>query len=185
MNVPQPKPAIYADLLALPEHVVGELINGTLYQQPRPAPKHAQALSILGMSIGPPYSLGKEGPGGWWIIDEPECHLGDDILVPDIAGWLQENMLSMPDTAWFDHTPDWVCEILSPSTASKDRVIKQVVYAREGVGHLWFVDPNARTLEAYQLQSGSWLMIGAFSDSDKVAVEPFTEVPFDLGELWV
>ncbi len=176
--------ATYVDILKLPENITGEVINGVLYQQPRPAPRHAYASSRLGAAINSPFDRGKGGPGGWWILDEPECHLGADILVPDIAGWRRERMSSLPDTAWFELPPDWVCEVLSPSTASKDRIDKQGVYLREGVGFLWFIDPEAKTLEAFQLTSGSWLLIAALSGEDQAAVAPFDDVPFDLGELW-
>jgi len=176
--------ATYADILNLPDNVTGEIVNGVLYQQPRPAPKHAFASSRLGAAINPPFDLGKNGPGGWWILDEPECHLGVDILVPDIAGWRRERMPSLPKTAWFELPPDWVCEVLSPSTASKDRIDKQSVYAREGVGFLWFIDPDAKTLEAFRLESGSWLLIAALGGDDQAGVPPFDDVPFCLGELW-
>ena len=185
MNEPTKRNAIYADILALPENLVGEIIRGQLHTHPRPAPKHAHAYSALGYSLGGPFSGGVGGPGGWWILDEPELHLGGDIIVPDLAGWRRDRMPELPDTAWFDLAPDWACEILSPSTARTDRALKMPINAREGVPHLWLVDPDARTLEVYRLQdSGQWLLIGTLKEDDPVRQEPFAAVTFSLGSLW-
>ena len=135
--------ATYRDVLEAPPHKVAEIVAGTLHTNPRPAPRHAHASSALGAKIGDPFGYGG-GPGGWWILDEPELHLGEDILVPDIAGWRRERMPDLPDTPYFPLAPDWVCEVLSPSTRDLDRHGKRPIYAREGVNHLWFVDPAAR-----------------------------------------
>lgn len=179
------KLACYDDILDLPEHLVGEILNATLYTQPRPASKHALAYSALGFLVGGPFHGGIGGPGGWWILDEPELHLGADVLVPDLAGWRRERMPVIPDTAWFELAPDWVCEILSPSTASKDRAIKRPIYAREGVEHLWLIDPQARTLEVYRLQAdGHWLLLDTLKDDSSVSQPPFEAVTFPLNALW-
>lgn len=125
-----------------------------------------------------------DGPGGWWILDEPECHLSDDVVVPDIAGWRQSTLPELPETAWIDIRPDWVCEVLSPSTAQNDRVLKREIYAREGVQHYWIVNPAEKLLEAFAFQDGSWVLIAALQNSNQAAVEPFAQQPFDLGRLW-
>ena len=184
MSQAAPRRATYDDLVALPENVTGELIDGVLYQQPRPRPTHAVSASRLQIEVGGPFDRGKGGPGGWWIIVEPECHLSGDTVVPDLAGWRREHLTELPDTAWFALAPDWVCEVLSPSTARKDRIVKQAVYAREGVSQLWFIDPDARTLEAFSLAGGNWTLVAALSDADEVAVPPFAEAPFALDALW-
>ncbi len=177
--------ATYEDLLAVPEHLVGEILNGTLEVHPRPAPIHAVVYSALGMELGGPFHHGKGGgPGGWWIIDEPELHLGPDVLVPDLAGWCRERMSSLPETAWFELAPDWVCEILSPSTARTDRVVKMPLYAREGVKHLWLVDPDLKTLETYALENGRWVLLGSYQEDQKVAAPPFDAIDLDLSALW-
>ncbi len=129
--------ATYADLLAAPENVVAEIIDGDLYTSPRPASRHALALSALGAELLTPFQHGRGGPGGRWIVDEPELHLRDDVLIPDIAGWRRSRMPEFPDAAYFTLVPDWVCEILSPSTERMDRLRKLAVYARERVGHAW------------------------------------------------
>ena len=113
----QDRRADYQDVLNAPAHLVAEVIDGALHTQPRPAPRHAWASSGLGARINPPFNYGDGGPGGWWIVDEPELHLGEDILVPDLAGWRRERMPDYPDTAWFAIAPDWVCEVLSPERA--------------------------------------------------------------------
>ena len=185
MSEPARRIARYEDILALPEHLVGEILEGALHTHPRPAPRHALTYSVLGFAIGAPFHGGVGGPGGWWIIDEPEIHLGPDVLVPDIAGWRRERLPELPQTAWFDLAPDWVCEILSPATARTDRAVKMPIYAREGVPHLWLVDPDARTLEAYRLQdNGHWLLLSTLNEDDPVRQPPFEAVSFPLGSLW-
>ncbi|MGB3919122.1 MAG: Uma2 family endonuclease [Thiothrix litoralis] len=176
----------YEDLCNLPEHLTGEIINGELYTQPRPTPAHARASSALGAKFVPPFDFGENGPGGWIILDEPELHLGSKphIIVPDIAGWRRERMPSLPTTAWFETAPDWVCEVISPSTAGKDRVKKMPIYAEFGVQHLWLVDPLERTLEAYRLHDGQWLRIGAWADDEAARIEPFDAVELNLKSLW-
>ena len=177
---------LYAQLEALPENLTGEIINGRLYVQPRPAGPHAQAESGLGMDLGSAYHRGRGGPGGWWILVEPEIHFIRDteVLVPDLAGWRRERLPRLPRDHRFEVVPDWVCEILSPSTAQTDRVTKMPVYARYGVLYLWLVDPLAHTLEAFALQEGRWTVIGLFQEQDIVTVEPFTAIALELGGLW-
>src|SRR5579862_4229680 len=138
------KPATYEDIEALPANMVGELIDGVLYANPRPSIPHAVATTTLGNEIGPPFSRGRGGPGGWVILDEPELHFGEDVLVPDIAGWRRERMPEIPSAAFLTLAPDWLAEALSPSTAGVDRGEKLPVYAREGVRHVWFLDPTAK-----------------------------------------
>lgn len=148
--VPQRKPATYADIMALPDHVVGEILDDELVVSPRPAPAHAFASSGIGMDLGPFHRRlgGPGGPGGWWIIDEPELHLGPHVLVADLAGWRRERMPVRPQTAWFELAPDWVCEVQSPRTARRDRVQKMRMYGEHGVRWLWLVDPGARATPA-------------------------------------
>ncbi|MDN5850670.1 MAG: Uma2 family endonuclease [Nitrococcus sp.] len=184
MITPRQRPARYEDLFALPDYVVGEIIGGKLHTHPRPAPRHALALSALTMEIGSPFHRGRGGPGGWWILDEPELHMGEDILVPDLAGWRRERMPKLPETAWFELAPDWVCEVLSPATAKLDRMSKMPRYAANGVAHCWLVDPIARTLETFPLGDGQWLLQASFVDEADVAAEPFDAVPFPLAVLW-
>lgn len=185
MNDPAKRDARYEDLFDLPEHVVGEIIHGQLEVHPRPAPRHARAYSALGFTLGGPFDGGIGGPGGWWILDEPELHLGLDVLVPDIAGWRRERLPALPDAAWFSLIPDWICEILSPSTARVDRVLKMPLYAREGLRHLWLVDPDLRTLEVYRLDGGGhWLLLAALQEDDAVTQPPFEALTFSLGQLW-
>ncbi len=184
-----PKPAhhkpAYEDILALPEHLVGEILSGELYTHPRPAPRHARAYSALGYLVGGPFDGGKGGPGGWWILDEPELHLGADIVVPDLAGWRRERMPELPQTAWFELAFDWARKILFPATARTDRALKMPFYAREQVSHVWLVDPDARTLEIYASQSdGHWLLLTTLKEDDAVQQPPFEAVSFPLGSLW-
>ncbi len=185
MNGPAKRDATYEDILALPENLVGQILNGQLHTHPRPAPKHTLACSALTGSLWNPFHGGTGGPGGWWILDEPELHLRGDIIVPDIAGWRRERMPALPETAWFELAPDWSCEILAPSTARTDRALKMPAYARERVPHLWLVDPDARTLEVYHLQeNGHWLLLSTLKEDDPVKQPPFEAITFSLGSLW-
>lgn len=178
------RPATYQDVLDAPETMVAELIEGALHLHPRPAPRHAVASSYLGGELAAPFGQGRGGPGGWWILDEPEIHLGTDVIVPDLAGWRRERMPALPDTAFFAVAPDWVCEVLSPGTRRIDLTDKRRLYAAAGVLHLWFVDPTDRTLEAFALRDGAWTLTAALKDDEEVRVAPFDAVAFPLSVLW-
>ena len=177
--------ATYQDVLDAPPHMVAEVVDGTLYTHPRPTPPHALASSGLGGRINPPFHFGDGGPGGWWILFEPEFHLGDDIVVPDLAGWRRERMPEAPPEAYFTVVPDWVCEVLSPSTLRLDLVGKKAVYARTGVSYLWFVDPGECSLEAFTLRDREWVLIDKLFDDASVSLPPFEAISFDLGDLWM
>jgi len=180
------RPTLYEQLEALPEGLVGEILDGQLYTQPRPSGPHSLAASALGGELFGPFHRGRGGPGGWWIIDEPELHFMRDIEVdvPDIAGWHRDRMPRIPAGHRFEITPDWICEILSKSTEGKDRDIKMPIYAQYGVAHAWLLDPRSRTLEAYALENSVWREIGRFSGDVLVSVEPFEAIAIDLAVLW-
>jgi Uma2 family endonuclease len=184
MGDPAERRASYEDLLAVPDLLVAELIDGTLITSPRPAARHARASSSLGGELYGPFDRGRGGPGGWILLDEPELHLHGDVLVPDLAGWRRARMPELPDAAAFELSPDWVCEVLSPSTAAVDRAEKMPIYAREQVLHLWLVDPIAQTLEAYGLEGDRWTLLGTWRDDARVRVEPFAALELELERLW-
>lgn len=177
---------LYAQLEALPARMIGEIMNGQLYAQPRPASPHAAASSALGGELYNPYHRGRSGPGGWWILDEPELHFIRDteVVVPDLAGWRRARMPQLPRDHRFEIVPDWVCEVLSPSSVRIDRAIKLPLYARYAVSYLWLVDPLARTLESFALRQGHWTLIGVFQGRDQVSVDPFCDIALDLSALW-
>ena len=176
--------ATYEDLLKVPDHLVAEILEGELYTTPRPAVPHAVAASALGSELGGPFQQGRGGPGSWWILDEPELHLGSDVLVPDLAGWRRSRMPQLPNAPAMTVAPDWVCEVLSPSTEALDRVLKLRVYAREGVSHVWFANPRTQTLEVLRLEGDQWLVTAVHDGDTSVRVEPFEAVPLDLFRLW-
>ncbi|MCY4289867.1 MAG: Uma2 family endonuclease [Aestuariivita sp.] len=181
---PTERPATYEDVLDAPPNQVAEVLAGTLYTQPRPASRHALASSGILAKINPPFNYGDGGPGGWWIIFEPELHLGEDIVVPDLAGWRRTTMPSYPDAAYFEIAPDWVCEVVSPSTRRIDQNEKRAIYAREIVSHLWFVDPDAQTLEIFERQKGQWLPRKTLAGDAAVSQPPFEAISFRLHALW-
>ena len=176
--------ATYQDVLDAPPQRVAEIVDGVLYTSPQPAMPHALATSSLGNDLSNPFQFGRGGPGGWWIIFEPELHFGEDILVPDLAGWRRERMADFPDGAYSTLAPNWVCEVLSPSTRRLDLLGKRPIYAREGVAHMWVVDPKDRTLEAFELRDEQWVLIATAKDDDPVQIRPFEAVTFSLGDLW-
>ncbi|WP_257457914.1 Uma2 family endonuclease [Archangium lipolyticum] len=180
----QKRKATYADLEAVPAHLVAELLDGELHVSPRPASPHALAAAVLHGELHGPFHRGRGGPGGWLLLMEPELHLGEDVLVPDLAGWRRERMPEMPRVVGFTLAPDWVCEVLSPSTAVLDREKKMRVYAREGVRHLWLVDPLRQELEVYGLEDVRWKRLGTHGGQERVHAEPFTPLQLELGALW-
>jgi len=177
--------ATYEDLVALPDDVVGQIIEGELHATPRPAIDHQRASSILGADLANPFDRGRGGPGGWWIIDEPELHLGRNVLVPDLAGWRRERLPALPREPFFTLAPDWVCEILSPSTARLDRLKKLAAYAREGVAHTWLVDPSLETLEVFRRHGEAWLLVLTAGGDDVARAEPFDAIELTLTGLWI
>ena len=172
------------DRLAVPDQMVAEIVDGDLYASPRPSLLHARAASTLNADLAGPFDRGRGGPGGWWLLQEPELHFGEDVLVPDVAGWRRERLPRIPDTPATDLAPDWVCEVISPSTERLDRVHKLAVYAREGVAHAWLVNPTQRTLEVYRREGRAWLLVASHADDALVRAEPFAAVEIDLLALW-
>lgn len=180
----KPRPATYADLEAVPPHLVAEILFGALVTHPRPAPGHGATAGSLNIEIGGPFQKGRGGPGGWVFIPEPELHLGPHVVVPDLAGWRTDRLPYIPKTAYIEISPDWVCEVLSPSTENIDRGPKRRVYSSYQISHMWLLDPVARRLEAYELHGGQWLLNETFDGDDSVAAPPFAAVPFPLKALW-
>ena len=157
--------ATYQDVLDAPPHMVAEVLAGTLHVQPRPAMRHARASSVFGYELTGPFDRGIRGPGGWWILDEPELHLGDDIVVPDLAGWRRETMPEFPDAAYCTIPPDWACEVLSPSTRRIDQNEKRAIYARvqdyedvqfrvtDGGRTIYAHNPTGRTIDEMMVET--------------------------------
>jgi Uma2 family endonuclease len=177
------KRATYEDVLNSPENKVAEILDGELVLSPRPAPRHAVAASRLGRILGP-FDDDPGGPGGWWILDEPELHFGDHVVVPDLAGWRRERMPAMPDEGFLSLAPEWICEVLLASTERIDRGRKLRIYAEAGVAHAWLVNPVERTLEVLLLKDGSWTIVGVCSGSDVVRIKPFEAIELELARLW-
>ena len=184
MPGPVKRPATYEDLLQVPEHLVAEIIDGELITSPRPAIRHAHVGAALLTEIHGPFHQGR-GPGGWWILFEPELHCQNDVLVPDIAGWRRERMPTLPDAAFITTAPDWLCEILSPRTEQIDRARKMRIYAREQVQCVWLVEPNARRIEVYAHVSGILALAATHRGDETASIEPFEAVPLELNRLWL
>ena len=185
MTEPARKRATYEDVLAAPPNVVAEVLFGVLHTNPRPAVPHASAQGHFFRELSGPFDRGHGGPGGWIFLLEAELHLGEDIVVPDIAGWRRERAAPLTQAgAFVTLAPDWICEVLSPSTEAIDRSDKMDIYARERVSHAWLVDPIDRLLEAYELTGSRWTRLGGWRGEARVRVEPFAAVELDLAGLW-
>ena len=180
---PLKKGATYDDLRAVPDHFVAEMFDGDLYAFPRPALPHANAAGSLFAEIH--RSFHRKDPSGWVILFEPELHFGNDVLVPDLAGWRRTRLPNVPAEAYLTLAPDWICEVLSTSTEALDRGKKLRIYAREGVAHAWLIDPLARSLEVMSLDAGQWTQLGGYESEAKVRAAPFDAIEFDLGALWI
>lgn len=184
---PAKRRATYEDLCEVSDDLVAEIVAGELYASPRPANPHARAVSVANRDLDPfdEEPGGRRGPGGWWILFEPEIHLTEDVVVPDLAGWRRERMARIPNSAYFELAPDWVCEVVSPSTAQLDRIAKMPIYARRGVSHAWLIDPLAHTLEVYRLERGSWIVAQTFGGTETIRAEPFDAIEIDLSRWWI
>ncbi|WNG16455.1 Uma2 family endonuclease [Cystobacter fuscus] len=179
--------ATYEDIEALPVGWVGEILEDELVASPRPALPHARVGLALSALLGMAFDLGQpETRGGWWLLYEPELHLGGNVLVPDLAGWRRERVPvpSFKDAPFATIAPDWVCEILSPASVSIDRERKLPFYHREGVGHVWLVDPPTQTLEIHRRRARGWRLIARHTGDQEVFAEPFDALALRLGALW-
>lgn len=185
---PSKKRATYQDVLAAPEYMVAEILDGELYLMPRPRPRHARNASALGAFLVGAFDFGLNGPGGWTILHEPELHLGPepDIVVPDIAGWREGRLVDEGDDekAFFTVVPDWICEVLSPGTRRVDRMKKMPIYAREKVGHVWLADPEERMIEVFRLAKGDFTLLRTVGGDDAIRAEPFDDVEIPPAFVW-
>jgi Uma2 family endonuclease len=177
--------ATYADIEGLPEDTLGQIVDGDLIATPRPGIPHQLTVSCLLGEIAGAFDLRRGGPGGWWFLYGVELYFGGDVLVPDLAGWRRERMPRIPDVPGFELAPDWVCEVLSPSTETVDRVRKTRIYARRQVGHFWIINPVGKSLEVYRLAGDTWNLVSTHEANDKVRAEPFDAVELDLAALWL
>lgn len=182
MALSAPQPADLEALARLPDHIVGELIEGELYLSPRPALRHALAASALNAILGDQFQ--GRGARGWWILFEPELHFGPNVVVPDLAGWRRSRLPQVPADPFLTLAPDWVCELLSTSTRSLDRSRKLPLYSRQGVSHVWLIDPEARTLETFVRRGRFWMLTATWTGADKVRAQPFESCEIDLLRLW-
>lgn len=184
MADPGRKRATYRDVTDSPENMIAEVVDGELYQTSRPGVPHAAAATRLVAMLVPPFSQGGNGPGGWIVLFEPELHLGDDILVPDLAGWRIERLPMVLQDAYLTLPPDWICEVLSRSTGAIDRSVKLPIYARAGVRHVWLIDARLQTLEVLRVQEGGWRTLATHQGAERIRAAPFEAVELELGQLW-
>jgi Uma2 family endonuclease len=176
--------ATYQDVLDAPEHVIAEIIGGELRLSPRPGGPATSVASRFFLELGPPFDGGRGGPGGWLILFEPELHLADEVVVPDLAAWRRERMPVVPEGAFFTVPPDWVCEVLSRSTEKMDRLEKLPLYASFGIQYTWLIHPVRRTIEAFRLHNGALIATGVYREPDRARIEPFDAIEIAVAALW-
>jgi len=140
---------------------------------------------MLGTELGGPFDLGRNGPGGWMILYEPELHLQHQVVVPDWAAWRKERLPELPRAPFITLAPDWVCEILRPGTEKTDRDEKMPIYAEFGISYLWLVEPICRRLEAYRLVEHTYQLAGQFKGFEVIRAVPFDAIELELGMLWI
>lgn len=187
---PARRNATYQDVLDAPEHMIAELIDGELFLQPRPAKPHTQTASSLGAQLHVAFQLGQGGPGGWWILDEPEVHFGAQVLVPDLGGWRKSEVPTFDRSlAYYAERPDWVAEVLSPSTEGHDRLKKLRVYHSAGIPWVWLVHPERRSVEVYAHRDEGYVLLEAFDGAESlgtaVKAAPFEALALQLDTLWL
>ena len=170
-----------------------EVIGGVKLMSPRPTPDHASTavglVTPLATAFDDHYRGRRSGrppagPGGWRILFEPELHLGEDSLIPDLAAWRTRRLAKLPKAASIAVAPDWVCEVLSPGTARIDRHVKLPAYAGAGIPSLWLVDMQACAVEVYRLVESKYSLVATHTGNRRTRIEPFVELALELGPLW-
>jgi Uma2 family endonuclease len=186
MAEPARRPATWEELLATPDDGrIYEVLAGNLEAQPRPRPSHGRTQALLAGELSGPFDRGRGGPGGWWLVIEPDVELdAHNIVAPDIAGWRRERMPVFTDERPIAVRPDWICEVVSPSNRRRDRGPKADLYQRVGVPHYWILDSEERTLEAFENRSAAWVRLGAWSDGDSARIPPFDAISLEVGGLF-
>ena len=175
----------WQDVLAAPPGLRAEVVGGELITAPRPNPRHGRVQAVMSSELSGPFDLGRGGPGGWWILIEPDVSFGPhDIVSPDLVGWRRERVPEFPDEQPIAIRPDWICEVLSPRTARRDRTAKSDLYLHHGMPHYWLVDPDLRSLEAYEREGGRWVRLGAWTEEDTAAIPPFDAIEIRVGDLF-
>jgi Uma2 family endonuclease len=188
VSPPAPKRATLEDFLAIPEDErFHELIDGEIVRKASPSGEHGDAQGgVLGW-LRHPFQRppGRGGPGGWWILPEVDVLLSSgDVVRPDIAGWRRELTPARPTGFPVRQRPDWICEVLSPSNPSHDRITKLHVYHRERVGHYWLLDPREGILTVMRWTEPGYTTVLAAERGDKVRAEPFDAIEIEVGTLF-
>lgn len=177
--------ALYAQIAALRPGLTGEILEpGVLRTMSRPGRRHRRAHKLLFDALGAKDV--ERGGRGWWIELEPEVRLLDELLVvPDLAGWRVERVPELPDENPLTLVPDWVCEVLSPTTARDDRRLKLPLDARARVTHVWLVDPEQRLVEVFETTDAKPTLVAGGAVDERVTLPPFDDLPLELSRFWL
>jgi Uma2 family endonuclease len=177
--------ATYEDLRALPEGKRAQIVAGEVVFDPSPSPEHQATLGLVFADLASPFQRGRGGPGGWWILPDVDVAFGPhDVLRPDLSGWRRDHVPEFPRERPISQRPDWICEILSPSTAVRDRGAKRDIYRTAGVPWYWLVDIANRTLTVLRLTGEGYVDHQTAGADGEAALAPFDAVALDLSALF-
>jgi len=182
MPVLQKRNATLEDYTATGEGVPALLLDGDLWLLDPPTPAHQQAAAEIGAQLRP--AARRVDALGWVILPEINLRLGPHMFGPDLAGWRRSRMPQRPDSSHIEVVPDWVCEILSPSTSRFDKGRKREIYATAGVETLWFVDPRNHSVDILTLTGAEYRVTTYAEQNEKVALPPFIDIELDLSLFW-
>lgn len=178
------RPATWEDIMQLPDSLGAEIVGGKIHYRAMTRARHGSTVRELGSSL--PRNGSTRAPLGWWIVNDVDVSLGSGIYVkPDLTGWRKEALPELPDDWPVPIRPDWVCEVLSPTTAAYDRGAKASAYAQAGVPWYWIVDPVERTVEVLELVSGRWTICGVYTDGAQLAMPPFDDTLIEVSGLFL
>ena len=175
--------ATLADLRAVPDHLIGEIIDGDLVTRPRSVWQSAAVLRLM-RTLATKLDPSRARPTGWSFLHKPVLQLGQTTIAPARAGWRGDRLPFSGDVPFVTVVPDWVCEFSSPSAPPADLDFKRRVYAQAGVQYLWLLDPVAGMLEAFGLAGEQWLLLATVLRGEGVSGAPFDAVSFPLDDLF-
>lgn len=180
--------ATVEDFLAIPEaERFHELVDGEIIRKADPTGEHGDSQSWVAGWLKLPFQRppGRGGPGGWWIETEVEVQLATgDVVRPDVTGWRRDRVPERPVGSPAEHRTDWICEVLSPSNASHDRVRKLGLYHRVEVPHYWIADPREESLTVMRWSPDGYVTVLAARRGETVRAEPFDAIEIEVGTLF-
>lgn len=186
-GIPEP-PGGWEQFEGWPEEPSTEAAAPPSVPEPQMSLSRVLATSILGGLLVGPFQLGLGGPGGWLILDKPEIHFDEDVLIPDLAAWSAGRAPRPTEELYTTIIPDWVCEIDTACTEGRSFSQRMNAYARAGVRFMWLLDSDLKNIDLLTLNSQSqWALNGAYSISmghRRIRGAPFDSIEIDIATLF-